>query len=167
MLWFAATEPAWSCQAAPVTVLLAARVVALRDRSVLLTRRADFEVWCLPGGMMEQGESMEDAARRELREEAGTVVGFDRFVGVYSELGGWCDVHIGVFLATGPLDPSPLTPEVVALEWFDVDRLPEDRFWWQDRYIRDAVEGSPNLGAYQDSKHLHWHIVSGDRVSAR
>jgi histidine triad (HIT) family protein len=21
-----------------------------------------------------------------------------------------------------------------------------------------------NLGAYQDSKHLHWHIVSGDRL---
>jgi histidine triad (HIT) family protein len=21
-----------------------------------------------------------------------------------------------------------------------------------------------NLGAYQDSKHLHWHIISGDRL---
>ena len=24
-----------------------------------------------------------------------------------------------------------------------------------------------NLGDYQESKHLHWHIVSGDRISAR
>lgn len=23
-----------------------------------------------------------------------------------------------------------------------------------------------NLGAYQDSKHLHWHIVSGERIKA-
>ena len=32
---------------------------------VLLTKREDFEVWCLPSGGVEPGESLAEAARRE------------------------------------------------------------------------------------------------------
>jgi 8-oxo-dGTP pyrophosphatase MutT (NUDIX family) len=51
---------------------------------VFLTRRTDNGEWCLPGGMMESGESVEEACLREMFEETGLRVRTTRLVGVYS-----------------------------------------------------------------------------------
>ncbi|MGQ0776602.1 MAG: NUDIX hydrolase [Pseudonocardiales bacterium] len=45
--------------------------------------------WLLPGGKVEVGESLEDTARRETREEAGCVVGSMSGVGLYEIRGEW------------------------------------------------------------------------------
>lgn len=123
-------------------MLLGAAVVVLDpDGRVLLTRRADFEVWCLPGGMVDEGESVQEAATRELAEEAGTVSSLDRLVGVYSEVGGWSDVHLAVFSTTAAFSPGSANAEVRDLGWFAPDALPDDMFWWNRTYIEDAVAG--------------------------
>lgn len=52
-------------------------VVCFRGDEVLLVRRAKAPrkgEWSLPGGGLEWGEQLEDAARRELSEEAGVAV---------------------------------------------------------------------------------------------
>jgi ADP-ribose pyrophosphatase YjhB (NUDIX family) len=51
---------------------------------VLLQRRADFDVWGLPGGVLEPGESIAQCARRELREETGLEAAELDLVGVYT-----------------------------------------------------------------------------------
>lgn len=51
---------------------------------VLLTRRADNGLWCVPGGAMESGESAAEACEREVFEETGLKVRVKRIVGVYS-----------------------------------------------------------------------------------
>jgi ADP-ribose pyrophosphatase YjhB (NUDIX family) len=51
---------------------------------VLLTRRADNDRWCLPGGTMESGESAAEACEREVLEETGLTVRVKRLIGVYS-----------------------------------------------------------------------------------
>lgn len=51
---------------------------------VLLTRRADNGLWCVPGGRMESGESAVEACEREVYEETGLSVRVKRLVGVYS-----------------------------------------------------------------------------------
>ena len=50
---------------------LAVIVAMIHDGKVLLTKREDFEVWCLPGGGVEEGESLAEAGIREVKEETG------------------------------------------------------------------------------------------------
>ena len=53
-------------------------------QKVLLTRRQDNGLWCLPGGHMEPGESVEECCVREVFEETGLQVRVKRLTGVYS-----------------------------------------------------------------------------------
>jgi ADP-ribose pyrophosphatase YjhB (NUDIX family) len=56
-------------------LLLPGSVVMIinEDDQLLLQQRRDGS-WTLPGGLMEVGESLEDTARREVKEESGLVV---------------------------------------------------------------------------------------------
>ena len=58
-------------------MLITASVAVLVSdgRRILLQRRRDNGLWALHGGMIEIGETFEDAARRELREETGLTAG--------------------------------------------------------------------------------------------
>ena len=51
---------------------------------ILLTKRTDNGRWCLPGGGMDPGESVEEACIREAYEETGLRVKVSRLVGVYT-----------------------------------------------------------------------------------
>jgi len=52
---------------------------------VLLTKRADNGLWCLPSGKVEPGESVEETIIREVQEETGLTVRVLRLIGVYSD----------------------------------------------------------------------------------
>lgn len=53
-------------------------------QKVLLTRRADNDLWCLPGGGMDPGESIAETCLRELVEETGLHGRIVRLIGLYS-----------------------------------------------------------------------------------
>lgn len=55
----------------PAPHVEAAGGVIVRDRQLLVVHRPHREDWSLPKGKLEQGESFEDAALREVLEETG------------------------------------------------------------------------------------------------
>ena len=116
-------------------------VAIIEGESVLLTLREDFEVWCMPGGSGEEGESLADIARREVREETGLDVELTRLVGIYSRI-GWHDHHVAVFAARvigGSLAPDP--HEVLEARFFPFKALPEHLMISQAHRIADAISG--------------------------
>ena len=54
-------------------------------QKILLTRRTDNGLWCLPGGGVDAGESVSEACEREVLEETGLVVRVKKLFGVYSD----------------------------------------------------------------------------------
>ena len=59
-------------------------VFNIEKTRILLVRRTDNQQWCLPGGFMQAGETIEEACEREVREETGITVEASRFIGIYS-----------------------------------------------------------------------------------
>jgi len=59
-------------------------IVADGQGRIALVKRKDNELWALPGGGMELGESIEQGAVREVKEETGLDVEVVGLVGVYT-----------------------------------------------------------------------------------
>ena len=74
----------------PVRVQTGASVIVVDDAGrILMQQRQDDGTWSYPGGRVEIDETVEDAARREVREECGLVVGELSLLGVFiAPIGG-------------------------------------------------------------------------------
>jgi len=87
------------------------------------------------GGKVEMGESVESAARRELREEVGIEAGNLQEVGVidfdFKENPGVLEVHI---FKCVDFSGEPAESEEMRPRWFDIDTIPFDEMWPDDRF---------------------------------
>ncbi len=130
---------------------LGVNVAVIHQGQVLLTKREDFEVWCLPGGGVDEGESLAEAAIRETKEETGLEVELTQLVGVYSRLGGFPDVHIVLYLARPVGGEIRLQPgETVEVGYFPFDQLPGEMLFGQKQRILDAVAGKSGISMRQE-----------------
>lgn len=116
--------------------------------SILLIRRGRDPfagAWALPGGFLDEGETLAACAARELREETGLVAGDLRLFGTYSEPGrdprGWTlSVGFWTLVETGKgagLD-AVAGDDARDCRWFALDSLPDLAFD-HDRIIAEAV----------------------------
>jgi len=142
---------------------LGTNIAIFADNKVLLTLRKDFEVWCLPGGHIDQHEGFGQCAIREAYEETGLEVKLTRFVGSYNRL-NWRDGlhHIHLFNAEvvgGMILPQP--EEVLDIQYFPVSALPKDMFLAHRHRIIDA---SRNLIGVVKTEDVEWPFPHIDRA---
>ena len=92
------------------------------DPQVLLLRQyryaAGGPIWEVPAGVLEQGESPEDCARRELLEETGAKAERMEHLTTIYTTPGFTDERIHLFVATGitPGEPTPMSDEFLVVE---------------------------------------------------
>jgi ADP-ribose pyrophosphatase YjhB (NUDIX family) len=137
----------------PTALYLTVSAVARRttpDAKILLMQRADNGHWGLPGGHVEPGESVADAAVREVFEETGCTVEVKRLIGVYSDPArqtietsdGACSQIVNLCFEAHVLDENgqPTTPdETLDMGFFAPDDLPEPFVPIHAIRIEDAV----------------------------
>lgn len=122
---------------------LGVAIVIIKDGSILLTQRDDFHVWCLPGGAVDDGETLSDAALREAKEETGLELALGRLVGMYSQPnwhGG--SHHMAIFAATPRGGRLRLASgETIDIGYFAQTDLPQPLVAWHRQPIDDALNG--------------------------
>ena len=99
---------------------------------VLLQKRGDSNKWGFPGGAIELGETPEEAAIRELKEETGLDVTIDSLIGIYTDSdmkypNGDNAQSIAIVYKLKALSGELIcdNKETIDLKFFDVDKLPE------------------------------------------
>lgn len=128
-----------------VTVDVAAFRSGPRGPEILLVRRGKppFEGrWALPGGFLDLDEELEDAARRELREETGLEVDRLEQIGAFGKIGRDPRGRT-ITVVYGALAPADAEvrggDDAAAAGWFPLGALPPLAFD-HDEIVRRAVE---------------------------
>lgn len=110
-----------------------ATVVVLKNGRILLNLRSDTGTWGIPGGAIELGETLEETAARELKEETNLTAEKFTFLHLFSGRdfyfkypnGDELFSVVGLFLAENPAGDMKITDgESRALRFFGRDELP-------------------------------------------
>ncbi len=119
----------------PLILVAAGALIFDRAGRILLHRRTDGGQWAIPGGAMNLGESLEETARREVREETGLELGALALVDVFSGAEFFHEYPNGdqayfvmAIYETHDWRGTPVAErdEVLELAFFPLDALPPD-----------------------------------------
>lgn len=129
-------------------ILPGSNVLILNDKGEVLLQEREPNVYGLPGGLMELGESFEDTARREIMEETGLHVGALQLCHIYSgpdyfneNPNGDKFYSISAVYKTADYSGEMLADEVesVSLQFFDPTHLPVGIMASYRKFIEDAL----------------------------
>jgi ADP-ribose pyrophosphatase YjhB (NUDIX family) len=118
-----------------------AAAILVDDQGKVILLRRGFDpgrgLWTFPGGFVDLGESVQEAARREAAEELGIAIEIDGLVGVYSRAE---DRVVLIVYRARAMGAPHTSPEAVEVGSFAVDQLPWDElaFWSTELALRDA-----------------------------
>ena len=123
-------------------------VVVLRGSDVLLIRRAEpprKDRWSIPGGKQERGETVRDAAHREIREETGVEIALIGLVDVVDgisrdETGAAISHYTLIDFAAEWVSGEPVAGDDAAeARWTPLENLDDYRLWSETRRIIAAA----------------------------
>ena len=110
-----------------------ATIVVLKDSKILLNLRSDTNTWGIPGGSIELGETLEQTAARELREETNLSAKSFSFLHLFSgpdfyfkyPNGDELYSVVALFLAEGVYGEMKITDgESYKLKFFGKEEIP-------------------------------------------
>ena len=129
----------------PIMVTAAMCIIYDKEKGILLEKRTDNGMWCVPGGALELGETLEEALRREVKEETSLEISnpklFDVKAGVHMVYPNkdevyYTDVVYEINEYEGELKPDSESKELV---WTPIDKLPDNIMPTQIEYIEKFV----------------------------
>jgi 8-oxo-dGTP pyrophosphatase MutT (NUDIX family) len=126
---------------------LGTRTLVLKNeaREVMLVRHTYAPGWLLPGGGVERGESLAEAAIREVREEAGIVAAEEPYLhGIFLNDAQFVGDHVACFVLR-QFQAGPFTPgrEIAEARFFPAIALPEGTTPGTRRRIAEVLDGQP------------------------
>jgi len=132
---------------------VACAITANAAGQVILARRGfqpNRGKWSMPGGFVDLGESVEDAAIRETKEEIGLDIELTQLVGVYSRSSD--RIVVVVYAARAEGTPNR-TEEALEVRAFLPTTIPWDElaFWSDGRALRDYLHLTAGTAAVSSS----------------
>jgi ADP-ribose pyrophosphatase YjhB (NUDIX family) len=121
---------------------VAAAIPVAPTGDIILLRRAfdpGKDLWTFPGGFVDLGETVQQAAHRETTEELGIGIELGALVGVYSRP----DSHVVLIVyAATTADEPRTTPEASEVRSFRANEIPWDElaFWSTRDALRDFLD---------------------------
>jgi len=108
-----------------------------QENKILLCHRRDYDLWNLPGGTMEPGESPWECVLREVKEETGLNVEIKKLIGIYNKpkKNEICFSFI-CSIISGSLT---LNDEADKLEYFSIKDIPANTSIKQIERMKDAL----------------------------
>lgn len=127
-------------------VIRASGGIILRENRVLLVKRINAprfnQLWSNPGGKAFAGESLEDACRRELREELAVEVEIVRRISDYDDYqdGELYGTYTGFLVQVTKGEPIINEPDKIGeMRYWELDRLCSDLAPYTRRYLADLL----------------------------
>jgi 8-oxo-dGTP diphosphatase len=129
----------------PKTPLISAdTIIEYKNGIVIIERLNEPRGFALPGGFIEIGEKVEDAARREAKEETGLDVKIKGFLGVYSDPKRDPRGHVVTLVFIGEADSTQelkAGDDAKRVFVFDLDNIPFDKLVFDhSQIIKDYLE---------------------------
>jgi 8-oxo-dGTP diphosphatase len=119
----------------PPKHIVSAATIVLNDQNEILLIKGPRRGWEMPGGQVEEGESLKDAAIRETLEESGIEIEVVKFCGVYQNVSA--SICNTLFLAR-PVGGIPTTsPESLEVGFFPIEKALEMVNW---KNFRQRIE---------------------------
>jgi len=107
---------------------LGVRVMLIQDGKVLLVRHTYLDGWFMPGGGVKRGETLDQAARREAREEVGAQLNEISLIGAYSHFLEWKSDHNILFFSNDFTSNGRHDREIAEVRFFPLEKLPENLY---------------------------------------
>ncbi|TGB05487.1 NUDIX hydrolase [Halobacillus salinus] len=102
---------------------MSAATVVLNEKREILLIKGPRRGWEMPGGQVEEGESLTNAAIRETREESGIEIEVLKFCGIYQNVDA--SICNTLFLARPIGGELTTSPESLEVGFFPVDQALE------------------------------------------
>jgi 8-oxo-dGTP diphosphatase len=111
----------------PPKHIVSAATIVLNDQNEILLIKGPRRGWEMPGGQVEEGESLKDAAIRETLEESGIEIEVVKFCGVFQNISA--SICNTLFLAR-PVGGKPTTSsESLEVGFFPIEKALEMVTW--------------------------------------